>query len=58
MYVNNIILVTRPREKVKLVDQGILTYDGLIENIPLEYYGDWVNEIYSDFNAIVIELRK
>lgn len=58
MYVNNIILVTRPRERVKLVDQGILTYDGLIENIPLEYHGDWVNEIYSDFNAIVIELRK
>ena len=58
MYVNNISLVTRPRERVKLVDQGILTYDGLIENIPLEYYGDWVNEIYSDFNAIVIELRK
>lgn len=58
MYVNNIILVTRPRERVKLVDQGILTYDGLIEGIPPKYHGDWVNEIYSDFNAIVIELRK
>lgn len=58
MYVNNIILITRPRERVKLVDQGILTYDGLMEDIPLEYHGDWVNEIYSDFNAIVIELRK
>ncbi len=58
MYVNNIILVTRPRERVKLVDQGILTYDGLIEGIPSEYHGDLVNEIYSDFNAIVIELRK
>ena len=30
----------------------------VIEGIPPKYHGDWVNEIYSDFNAIVIELRK
>ena len=45
-------------ESKPVIENGILSYDGNIEDIPPKYHGDWVNEIYSDFNAIVIELRK
>lgn len=56
MYLNNIILITRPHERVKLIENGILSYDGNIEEIPPKYHGDWIDEIYLQDNAIVIEL--
>lgn len=58
MYLNNIILITRPHERVKLIDNssGTLSYEGTIEEIPSEYHGDWIDEIYIQDNAIVIEL--
>lgn len=34
MYVNEIILVTSAHSRAKIVDQGILTYDGYIDEVP------------------------
>lgn len=58
MYLNNIMLITRPHERVKLIDSdsGTLSYEGNVEEILLEYHGDWIDEIYIQDNAIVIEL--
>lgn len=56
MYLNNIILITRPHERVKIINSGILCYEGNAEGIPPEYHGDWIEEIYPQDNAIVIEL--
>lgn len=56
LYLNNIILITRPHERVKIINSGILCYEGNAEGIPPEYHGDWIEEIYPQDNAIVIEL--
>ena len=56
MYLNNIILITRPHERVKIIESGTLSYEGNIEEIPPKYHGDWLEEIYPQDNMIVIEL--
>ncbi len=58
MYVNEIILVTSAHSRAKIVDQGILTYDGYIDEVPEEYHDYRVNSIYPEDNAIVILLRQ
>ena len=42
MYLNNIILITRPHERVKIIESGTLSYEGNIEEIPPKYHGDWI----------------
>lgn len=57
MLVGEVLECTRGYDLAKVVDQGVLTWEGFIHDFPEEYKNEWIHSLYADDDSIVFDVN-
>lgn len=57
MLVGEVLECTRGYYLSKVVDQGVLTWEGFIHDFPEEYKDEYIHDLYADDDSIVFDVN-